>query len=297
LANNLKGNAMSSAPFQVYRHSGKFGIHGPLLALIGAVIIGFPLGVAYAYLIRWIPFIYVNVFASAGYGFVIGITTAWLLKFSKVRNTGIAVLTGLLTGFIALYFDWNGHIHAVFRGAPWFLYPGDIVGGMKQLYKDGSWGMRSGGNITGIPLAIVWVTEALIIAGITLLVAVGMVKSTPFCEDNQCWLDEEKKIDTLDRFVDPAQVELLKSGDLGPLAQAHRKPVGADKFTRLTLKHSPKCNVFCTVKVENVTLEYDKEGKASEKTEELTRDLVLPHTMFDLVAKFEHFQTSPPPVV
>jgi len=43
------------------------------------------------------------------------------MKFGKVRNTAVASLTGMLAGAIALYFSWNGHIHATFQGAPIFL--------------------------------------------------------------------------------------------------------------------------------------------------------------------------------
>src|SRR5882757_4385041 len=98
---------MNSENFQVYKHSGKFGVQGPILALIAAVVLGIPLGIIYAYLVNWIPFVYVNFFATLGYGFCIGIVASLLLKMAKVRHNGISGITGLLVGLIALYCAWN----------------------------------------------------------------------------------------------------------------------------------------------------------------------------------------------
>src|SRR5690349_24391726 len=104
---------MNSEPFPIYRHSGKFGVHGPLLALLAALVLGFPLGFAYAYIVRWCPLVYVNFLATLGYGFAFGFLTGWLLRVGKVRNTPVAALTALVAGIIAWYFNWNGHVHAV----------------------------------------------------------------------------------------------------------------------------------------------------------------------------------------
>src|SRR5579862_4665134 len=99
---------MSSNIHPFYSHSGKFGVHGPLLALIAGVFVAYPLGIAYSYLIKWIPFIYLNCLITAGYGFAFGFLTFFLLKFGKVRNGTLALLTALVVGLAALYGAWNG---------------------------------------------------------------------------------------------------------------------------------------------------------------------------------------------
>src|SRR6185503_19534423 len=141
---------MLEETFPAYRHSGKYGLHGPVLTLIASVVVGFPLGLAYAYFTRWIPIIYLTFLATVGYGFAFGLLATWLLKYARVRNTMVAALCGLLAGGIGLYFAWNGHLHAVFKGAPWLWTPGEIIAGMKQLYDEGSWALRHGDNVTGI---------------------------------------------------------------------------------------------------------------------------------------------------
>jgi hypothetical protein len=168
--------------------------------------------------------------------------------------------------------------------------PGEIVNVMQILYEQGSWGIRSGGNVTGIPLAIVWIVEAGIVIVLSVIVPFGMISDTPFCEKNQCWLDQEKKIDTLDVFTDPAQLTSFQSGDLAPLAQAKPRIPGTPAFARLTLKHSPRCEDFCAVSLANVTVTTDKEGNTKEKTTELARNLVVPKSMLDLISRFENFK-------
>ena len=285
---------MNTETFQVYRHSGKFGVHGPLLALAAAVVVGFPAGFAYAYLIRWIPIVYINFFATVGYGVLFGFLTGWLMVFGRVRNTGVTTLTGFAAGAIALYFSWNGHIHATFARAPIFCWPNEIMAGMRQLYDEGSWGMHSGDTVKGIPLVIVWVAEAAMIVGGSTLMAFSMIADTPYCEESRCWLNKKKTINTLAPFTDPTQIASFKAGDLSPLIQAKPKLPGANTWTRLTLKHSPGCKIFYTVRVQNITLQMQKNGKTTEKTVNITKDLVVPPSMFELISRFESFKPAPP---
>jgi hypothetical protein len=285
---------MNSETFQVYKHSGKFGVQGPILSIIAAVTLGIPLGICYTYLIRWIPFIYINFFATLGYGFIFGIVSAYLLKISKVRNSALAFFTGLLVGIIAWYLAWSGFYFSIAEEKKLFYGPTHIIALMKYLYEHGSWGMRHSGPMTGIPLVIVWLAEAGIIIGVATMAAFTKISDTPYCETKQCWLDEEKKIDTLESFSDPEQLAAFKAGDLAPLAQAKPKMPGAQLFGRLRLKHSPKCDIFYTICIQNVTIEHDKNGNPKEKVKDLTKDLMLPHAMFDLIAKFENFATPAP---
>lgn len=280
---------MNSAAFQRYRHSGKFGAHGPLLALAFAMVAGFPLGYAYAYLTQWIPFIYFNVIATFGYGVVFGVVCGKLMKYALVRNNAIALLTGFAAGLIVLYLAWNGHVHSTFQDAPIFCSPREIYYAAQQLYEHGSWGLHSDAPLTGVLLGIVWLVEAGIIVGFCTLVSYNVVAEVPFCETTGCWLDQTKRIDTLAPFTDSAQLAAFKAGDLGPLTQAQPRPENAGKWTRILLKHSPRCQIFHTVRLQHITLEFDKKGKAKTQAKNLTGDLILPADMLGLITKFEQF--------
>ena len=285
---------MNADTLEAYRHSGKFRAEGLVLSVAAAAALGFPLGLAYAYLLRWVPFIYVNILATFGYGFVFGWVTTRILKASQMRNAALAALCGLAAGLLALYGEWSGHLHTLFEDAPWFFRPDQIVRTIPLLYEQGTWGLRSGGNVTGIPLALVWVAEAGIIVGLAALLPFTFVRDTPFCEKTKAWLDEEKKINTLETFTDPAHLAALKAGDIMPITQAKPKADNAAVFTRLLLKRSPKCNLFCTLRVQDITVSIDRKGNVKEKVRDLTRDLIIPASMFDLMTKFEDFKPVPP---
>jgi hypothetical protein len=273
-----------------YKHSGKFGIHGPLLALSAGACSALPLGLAYSYLIKWIPFIYLNFLITAGYGFAFGLLTTVLLKFGKVRNNAVALLCSVGVGLLASYGSWAGCVHALVNGAPWFLTPGQILRVMNVLLQEGSWGigLSSHEPVTGIFLAIVWIGEAGIIVGICTIAGFSSVSHTPFCETHDCWLDEEKKIDKLDVFVRPEDITAFKSGDIAPLEQARPRVPASGQFARLTLKYSSRCEDYCAFSIANVTVTPDKDGKMKEKVTELMTNLWVPKTMFDYLARFEH---------
>ena len=283
---------MNADTLQTYKHSGKFNPLGLVLAITAAAAIGFPLGLAYAYIVRWIPFVYVNFFATLGYGFAFGWVTSRILKASQVRNTSLAALAGLAAGLIALYMEWSGSLHVLFEDSPWFFRPDEIMRGMTLLYEQGSWSFHRT-NVTGNILVLVWLIEAGIIVGLAILGPFDFVSTTPFCEKTKSWLDEKKEIDTLERFTDPAHLATLKAGDILPITQAKPKAHNADEFTRLLLKRSPRCKIFCTLRVQHVILTTDKEGKVTVKTKDLTGDLIIPASMFELIAQFEEFTSAP----
>ena len=277
-----------------YRHSGKFGIQALLAIPLAAVVLGWPLGLAYGYLIKWIPFVYLNILITAGYGIGLGFAAGFLFKKCRVRNVVVAAALSAVVGLLANYFQWNGHVHALFDEAPLLCHPRGIWVSMQFLYEHGSWSMgrNSTGNVTGLFLAGVWGAEALAILVAVLYFGTDPVRNCPYCEKSGCWLDEETKYDTLAAFTDAQQLAALRNGDVTPVIEAKPREAGAPTFARLTLKHSPKCEEFFTLKVSNVTLTTDKKGNVEEKATALTKDLVLPREMRELVERFAELKPA-----
>ena len=283
---------MSAAPLQAYRPSGKFTAAGLVVPLLAGAAVAFPLGLGYAKALRWIPFVYINMLATCAYGFALGWLTNLTVKHTRVRNVAFATLLGAAVGGLGVYFEWSGFIWAVWEDAPLFSPPGDILAAMSFLYEHGSWGMKSGGNVTGVFLALIWACEAGAIVVFATLMPRGFVQDTPYCEKTGCWLEEQKQIDTIEAIGDPAQREAIRAGDIMPVIAA--KPRGEGLVhTRLLFKRSPKCQVFCTVRVQEVTSEVDKDGKLKASTADLSGDLILPASMFDLVAQLENLAPAP----
>jgi hypothetical protein len=277
---------MELGSLRPYRHSGKFGAHAFLLVPLAGVLLGWPLGFAYAYLIKWIPFVYLNILLTLGYGWALGAATAWVLKRCRVRNLPVALALAAFVGLAANYFRWNGHVHALLDEAPLLSPPGEIRAIMGFLYEHGSWALRHGGNVTGWFLAGVWIAEALTILVVVGFVGTAPVRDYPYCEKNNCWLDEQTKYETLAAFTDVQQLAALKAGDIAPVIEAKPRVEGDPVFARLMLKHSPRCGEFFTLRVENVTRTKNKKGEVKEEAKALTRDLVLPSEMRSLVERF-----------
>jgi hypothetical protein len=279
---------MSAGPHQFYRHSGKFGVHGPLLAVLAACLLGYPLGIAYAYLIEWIPFVYLNFFITLFYGMAFGLLSAFLLRSARVRNTFVATLTGLAAGLCAYYFSWNGYVHTLVTDPPRLADFGQLSRLNSTLYTVGSWGIGSSGTpVTGILLGLVWAVEAAMIIGACTQLASGAVAQIPYCESCRNWLSEEENIDTLDHFASPEHIQQFKAGSIAPLDQARPRDPAAGRFARLTLRHSPKCAELCTLSVDNVSVSVDKEGKSREKSETIISNLQVPKSLLERLSKAE----------
>jgi hypothetical protein len=279
---------MNSNCHPFYVHSGKFGIHGPLLALLGAAAFGFPLGIAYGYLIKWIPFIYLNALVTVGYGIAFGCLTLYCMKLGKVRNVPVAVFSGIAIGCLGWYFSWNGCAHALVGDLPWLLTPTQMWQFVKILMAHGSWGIgfSARDTVTGGPLAIVWIVEGGIIVGSCTAVARGIAEM-PYCETCECWLDKQKTMDKLDIFTRPQHLEAFKQGDIAPLEEAQPRVPASGAFARLILRHSDKCHDYCALSVANVTITMDKKGNPRENQENVMRNLWVPKTMFDYLSKFD----------
>ncbi|MFT3829251.1 MAG: hypothetical protein QM691_06030 [Opitutaceae bacterium] len=277
---------MELGPLRPYSHSGKFGLHALLLVPLTGAALGWPLGLAYAYLIKWIPFVYLNVLLTLGYGLVLGVAVGWVLKRCRVRNQPVAAALAVVVGLAANYFQWSGHVHALLDGAPLLSPPGVIRSVMGFLYEHGSWSLRHGGNVTGWFLGGVWIAEALTILVVVTFLGTAPVRDEPYCEKNGCWLDEQTKYETLAAFTDAQQLAVLKAGDIAPVIDARSREAGSPVFARLLLKHSPRCGEFFTLRVENVTRTTNKKGEVKEDVTALTRDLVLPSELRPLIERF-----------
>lgn len=288
---------MNENNYPKYCPSGKFAPHGPFLALLATFIIGYPLAFIYVYLIKWVPLIYFNVLIAGGFSVVFGLIAAVLVKFSKIRNHTVALLTGTLAGILGCYLNWNAHLHTLTSQAPFLATPSQIISVMKVLYQNGSWsvGQFFGDHATvkGIPLAIVWAIEAAMIVLISVLATGTSVAGTPYCETHQCWLEQQKKMDKLDAFTNPDHIAALKAGNLAPLEQAQPRIPASGSFARLTLRYSAKCDDYCALSIANVTVTLDKKGNPRENVQPIVTNLWIPKTMFDYLCQFDHPTAKP----
>jgi hypothetical protein len=193
-----------------YKPSGKFSPVFILYFVLVSVLIFPLLGLAYAYLLWYIPIIYINFFVTIGYGFLIGITLNFLvIKKGKVRNPILAAVIGVLGAFIALYFHWASWLDLVINAGETIgdsnigisisnvklfqvyelsMQPNIVLEFMQVVNENGTWGIK-GATVSGWFLWIIWIIEALGIIVIASFSTYGQA-TKPFCEFSDNWYEE-----------------------------------------------------------------------------------------------------------
>lgn len=263
--------------FEQYQSSGRIGplgIPAMLIAGFGGALV---LGIAYAYLIVWIPIVYVNFLATGGFGVGLGMAVDKAARFGKVRNAKSAHLIGFLAGLFGLYVAWawdgTARTSGEAESIPVLWNPLALKAYVSVFYETGFWGFR-GGNVSGIPLAVIWVIEALVIVGCSTLLA-GSTASTPFCESCSEWANETEGYKRLLPPSDPQPLAQLSEGDLSALSQFTACEDTPDQSIRLDLHACPQCadTRFLTVNLSVITV--DKDGDSSENTTAIIERMVL----------------------
>lgn len=195
------------------------------------------LGLIYAYCIWYIPFFYINFLITIGFGFAVGITMLYfVIRLGKVRNRKIASILGAFGGLVALYFHWsvwadlvinagesygNSRIGVTVSNVEFLQVftlaknPGLLFELIGEINSNGTWGFKSI-PVSGIFLAIIWIIEAIMVIGFSLLLARN-ASTVPFCELNNEFF-KDKKTPELDFIEDKKQIlNSLQNDDIAHL--------------------------------------------------------------------------------
>ena len=189
-----------------YNPSGKFDPKAFIYFILIAIIALPLLGLAYAYAIWYIPFIYINFIIAGAFGFIIAwLISKFVIKLGKVRNNFLAKGFAILAGIIALYFHWVVWVDLVLNISDTMgnsrigiavsnvqadhlitlaTNPSSLLELIAEISKVGTWGIRSA-TVSGAFLVVVWIIEAIIIIGATYLFTHG--SDEPFCELSNQW--------------------------------------------------------------------------------------------------------------
>lgn len=180
-----------------YTPSNGFSPMSFLFFILTSLIIIPILSFIYSYAIWYIPFPYINFFITAGFGFIIGIIITYLVvNLGKVRNPMLAGVFGFLGAFVGLYFSWAVWVSLAMESPstldsslglasqPMLLF--NIIGTLMEV---GVWGLFDS-IVSGIPLLIVWIIEALIVIVLGVISPLGKSRE-PFCEVNNKWFVEK----------------------------------------------------------------------------------------------------------
>ena len=266
-----------------YRHSGKVS---PKVLLFAAVIVGLvgpTLALIYAAATVYIPFIYINLLLTVGFGALLGFAAAASMKAGHVRNTAVLVMATALAAAVAYYVHWvfwfgvhAWRADASFAEALVLLFPPFLFEAIGMVNDEGTWGIGSSGSaVTGTLLTIVWLAELVVFAGGVVLGAMAGAPSV-YCEQCGTWCARRDGVRRYGFQFDPLGfASRLDDGDLNVLAEAPPSDPGAQQWTQLDLELCEECGHTNALILKSVRVETDSKGNTSQKDDVLVDRLLL----------------------
>lgn len=194
-----------------YQSSGKFSVTFVIYFVLVSLLVFPLLGLAYAYCIWYIPFVYINFFITLFFGFLVGVLLSiFVIKKGKVRNPALAALIGAIGAIVALYFHWASWVDLVINASEGSdlaglgiatsnvkilqvfslaMQPEQLWGLIKEINATGTWGIKRSDAVNGAFLSFIWAIEFLLVLGVSSFMTYLDGKK-PYCEVGDNWHEE-----------------------------------------------------------------------------------------------------------
>lgn len=266
-----------------YTHSGNFSPHLILVGVVLAALVSVPLAWLYALGIYHIPWVYLNLLLTVGFGWVLGAVMVWVLRGCRVRNTTLALMSAGAVVAFAFYFHWAAWVSTVFQGAEVdvgtleaALQPGALWAAVLAINETGAWGFGES-PVTGGFLWAIWTAEALIVFGMALFWTHVEFQDVPYCEVCDSWCEKEKNVARLTGPDPDAILDAVTGRDFAALAAFPRVPLDADAggWLEFACECCPKCGRTNTIDVSLVAMVQNSKGQDERKEQEVLQNLLL----------------------
>ena len=294
---------MSTAA-QYYQKSGKTSPMAYVYALLIALIAAPILAAIYTLAIWHIPFIYINFLLAGGFGFLLGVLIKmFVINKGKVRSGAIAFGLSIFVGLAALYIHWAMWSDIVLNvsstGSGMFnigetfsmmSQPAGLFSFIGEINNVGTWGFGDTA-VSGTLLTVVWVIEAILIAGVAAVIPLGDTDE-PFCEINQEWFDS-KTLAPFAPFTVPAELKTsLENNDMTQLNElVGQADAEKSSFSKLTLYANATNENYLTIS--NMVSKVDDDGKYSHEEEVLIKNLKITEEVSNMLeAKIDNTTLS-----
>ncbi|MFR5072841.1 MAG: hypothetical protein ACLTDS_12215 [Bianqueaceae bacterium] len=196
-----------------YAPSGKFSAVGLIGMIFGGLLGAFIFGTVYIYLMNYFSNMVLRLIIIGG---LIAGMSQWmifLMRIGKIRRPVLAVGITALSLLFLLYSKWAVYVNMVQEiwkstdkvwyanlAMPGFFetwwdtvtHPMDLWKAMVEINLRGFL-LVNGRLMTGVPLAILWILETLLLLVIPLY-RVALNARKPYVEGKGCWLTEEEEI-------------------------------------------------------------------------------------------------------
>lgn len=263
-----------------------------LYALVALFVVA---GAAYLYqlAIAWIPLIYINFLLTIGFGLVVGIIGAMVVKRGHCRNVVLASLLALTLAFFGIGVKhWFQYAHRrgivaelveeVAREHPGgdgevafqFAFPDYIRMRVEEGWSIGRFG-RNGAPIAGWFVWLIWAIEASIAIYYAWTLTRGEAKS-PYSESHAEWADEEEVIG----LVPVTSTVAASVADASQLQQLLDTPPTTDQSTNTLLQykmHSIPGQEMedAYLSVDKITVKVNNKGETSQDEDSIFQYAVV----------------------
>lgn len=265
---------------ETYCHSGRFAVAGIPMMLIAGLIVGGILGVVYAFAIAWIPIVYLNMLLSGGFGMIMGFVVAQAGYYGRVRNPLLTGLFGFTSAAFGLYISWavDGAARFGISEVPVLLSPAALSEYISIFYNTGFWTIGKGGSVSGIPLAVIWGIEALMVTGLGGMIGYMRFATTPYCENCDWWTT---KISDFGRIIVPEETpeftEQLVAGDVSVISKCQPATESTEKHLAIAIADCPSCSGSAYMSVSQVTITMNSKGEPQTATQTLVENRQITH--------------------
>lgn len=175
-----------------YKPSGKFNPIGFFALFLITVVTGSLTSLLYLFLVAKIPSAKLSVFLPFLMGGLLGAISYQVARFFKLRSR-LTIMVGAGLGIIVYnYFKWAFFISNVFTESYISEFtkiiadPALMIDSIKLINEYGTWGFNDEVAVTGTVLAIIWILEFLLLAGVHFAVLKDG-SSLPFIESENAW--------------------------------------------------------------------------------------------------------------
>ena len=252
-----------------YKHSGKMTPLGVIYMLLFGIIGAIVLSLIYCYATIYIPFVYINFLLTLCYGGAVGLIVAIGAKKGKIRNIKLLIGIAIIIGVFAEYTNWVSWIYVFTKHKVFTLSLVKIKSLIELMAVTGVWSIK-GSVVKGASLYIIWVVEAAIIIGASAYGAFAHLKSVPFCEDCNEWVNKKRKISFREPILNQFDARMrLERMDYEPITSL--KPVGIDSkaYTEIELRDCPICNQKHYITVKSIIINEISKGRKKKETKKV----------------------------
>ena len=262
-----------------YISSGVVPITGLITTIFFGIISAVVFSLIYIVINKVIPNIWFAAITAGFFGFAIGSSINYGLKFGKIRNMKVALSIAVFSGLFAIYTQWvifdvlilsekgftfnldAQDIKILLQDFIFiFSHPNILVEDIKFFNEFGTFSIESSDTVSGILLWLIWFAEVLIIVISTIFIVKKGVVSESFSEVNNTWMNKRNE-SIIIPFVDDKDklIREFNNNNFEALNQRISE-YDSDRFAEVVVYESPK-DTLRFVTINNVMIIKNKANK------------------------------------